>query len=415
MSSPINASPPSPSSYWCYSCTRFVNLHDGHDALSCPHCAGGFVEQIQSANAETNAAPDSPIINLVTENRAVPRGSDRNPSSDRLPGLRFRRTRRNAGAGERFSFNPLVVLRGTATAAAVEDGEEDGGNNNNAAGYEFYYDDGTGSGLRPVPASMSEFLMGSGFERLLDQLTQIEINGFGRPGNPPASKAVAESLPILEVDQTVVLAESHCAVCKEAFELGSEAREMPCKHIYHSDCILPWLAIRNSCPVCRHELPAAAAAADPQEGGGENPNEEEEVVGLTIWRLPGGGFAVGRFGGGRRGGEREFPGVFTEMDGGFNGGGNGGSNGGGVPRRVSWVSRSSRGRGNGGGLRRIVRGFLSLLRFRSNSASSPHPGTSFNRSSSSSTTRPSGFGGLVRRRSSSRGVEFEVENGTDRW
>ncbi|CAN1282757.1 E3 ubiquitin-protein ligase RDUF2 [Linum perenne] len=350
MSSPTTTA--SPPSYWCYSCTRFVNLqspHDEHDAVSCPHCSGGFVEQIQTANANT----ESPYRS------------------------RFRRTRRNAAStGERFSFNPLVVLRGSA--AAAEDGDEDAGSNN--AGYEFYYDDGTGSGLRPVPASMSEFLMGSGFERLLDQLTQIEINGFGRPGNPPASKAVAESLPILEVDSAVVHAESHCAVCKEAFELGSEAREMPCKHIYHSDCILPWLAIRNSCPVCRHEL-------------------------------PGGGFAVGRFGGGRRG-EREFPGVFTEMDGGFNGGAGGGGNGGGVPRRVSWVSRSSRGRGNSGGLRRIVRGFLSLLRFRSNSNSSP-PSGSFARSSSS-TTRSSGFGGLVRRRSS-RGVEFEVENGTDRW
>ncbi|CAL9076827.1 unnamed protein product [Musa acuminata var. zebrina] len=26
-------------------------------------------------------------------------------------------------------------------------------------------------------------------------------------------------------------------------------------HIYHAGCILPWLGIRNTCPVCRHELP----------------------------------------------------------------------------------------------------------------------------------------------------------------
>ncbi|GJR69926.1 probable E3 ubiquitin-protein ligase RHC2A [Tanacetum coccineum] len=41
-------------------------------------------------------------------------------------------------------------------------------------------------------------------------------------------------------------------------------------------------------------------------------NEENESMGLTIWRLPGGGFAVGR-----RGRERDIPLVFNEMVSGF--------------------------------------------------------------------------------------------------
>ncbi|XP_042983404.1 E3 ubiquitin-protein ligase RDUF1-like, partial [Carya illinoinensis] len=192
---------------------------------------------------------------------------------------------------------------------------------------------GVGSGLRPLSATMSEFLMGSGFDRLLEQLTQIEVIRFGRSENPPASKATIESLPTID--------------------LGVEAREMPCKHIYHLDCILPWLSLRNTCPVCWHELPSERNEGD---------NSEEETVRLTIWRLPRGGFAVGRFSGGRRAAaERELPVVYTEMDGGFGASG--------ALRRVSWVSRRSRGR-ESGGFRKAFCNFFSFLRFRPNSSSS---------------------------------------------
>lgn len=230
---------------------------------------------------------------------------------------------------------------------------------------------------------MSEFLLGSGFDRLLEQLSQIEINGIGRYEHPPASKAAIDSLPTIEIDDTHLAMESHCAVCKEAFETSTAVREMPCKHIYHPECILPWLALHNSCPVCRHELPADTPNPNPNPNSNSNSNQnpsqnvglnEEENVGLTIWRLPGGGFAVGRFSGGRRGADRELPVVYTEMDGGFN-------NGGGEPRRISW-SRGNRGR-ESGGLNRFFRNLFGCFRGGSSNTSSSGGASATQRSASS--------------------------------
>ena len=48
-----------------------------------------------------------------------------------------------------------------------------------------------------------------------------------------------------------------CTVCCDAISLGSRGMFMPCGHIYHPDCLNPWLKDHNTCPVCRFELPTA--------------------------------------------------------------------------------------------------------------------------------------------------------------
>ncbi|XP_028788409.1 E3 ubiquitin-protein ligase RDUF2-like [Neltuma alba] len=365
---------PLPASYWCYSCTRFVRLSDRGD-VACPHCQSGFVEEIHDhpSSDHHHLSPFPPPI-----------FPDSAPTSYDFSRQGFRRRRRNAG--NRSPFNPVIVLRGPVDATAGQNGV---GGDQEESSFELYYDDGDGSGLRPLPPTMSEFLLGSGFERLLEQFAQIEMNGFGRSENPPASKAAVESMPTVVIEETHVGSDAHCAVCKEAFELGTEAREMPCKHIYHSDCILPWLSMRNSCPVCRHELPSDRNTVDSRMSG----QIDDETVGLTIWRLPGGGFAVGRFSGGRRAGESHFPVVYTEMDGGLNANG--------APRTVSRAARSTRVR-ESRGFGRIVRNFLSFFgrrRSRSSSSSSSSAGSERESMSISRSHSISLFGRNSRRRS----------------
>ncbi|CAH1432481.1 unnamed protein product [Lactuca virosa] len=370
-------------SYWCYRCTRIIRVAVVvADSVVCPYCEGEFIEAVDSH------APSPP-----ESRRRFPQAAMYMLGSNDRSDLRFRREgRRNTG--DRSPFNPVIVLRG-AEGGGIENSES------GDRGFELYYDDGAGSGLQPLPPTMSEFLMGSGFDRLLDQLSQIEINGLGRAEHPPASKAAVESMPTIEISDSQVTSELHCAVCKEAFVLGAEAREMPCSHIYHSDCILPWLNLRNSCPVCRHELPTDSTNS-PNLEGSDQTEEESATVGLTIWRLPGGGFAVGRFSGGRRtgGGERELPVVYTEMDGGFN-------NSSGTPRRIMWESRRNRTRGEGG-FGRVFRNIFSF--FGRSRPSSNSNDSSMNRSRSLSS---SVFGRMRSRRN--RTWILDEQNGLSRW
>ncbi|XP_071695979.1 uncharacterized protein [Rutidosis leptorrhynchoides] len=78
-------------------------------------------------------------------------------------------------------------------------------------------------------------------------------------GSPPAAKSVVDNLPsvalkkgdLKECDNDCVI----CAVCKDEIKMDEKVTQLPCRHHYHGECIVPWLGIRNTCPVCRFELP----------------------------------------------------------------------------------------------------------------------------------------------------------------
>lgn len=49
--------------------------------------------------------------------------------------------------------------------------------------------------------------------------------------------------------------EDQCAVCLGDFDADSSTTALPCKHKFHTDCILPWLTERQSkCPLCKFDV-----------------------------------------------------------------------------------------------------------------------------------------------------------------
>ena len=95
-------------------------------------------------------------------------------------------------------------------------------------------------------------------DNLENIINQIMMNDPNKYGNPPASKNSVEKLEKIIIDDEKLKSfgiENTCAVCKDEFIIGQECLLMPCQHHFHKNCLLPWLNERNSCPVCRFELP----------------------------------------------------------------------------------------------------------------------------------------------------------------
>ncbi|CAM8890997.1 unnamed protein product [Rhodiola kirilowii] len=45
--------------------------------------------------------------------------------------------------------------------------------------------------------------------------------------------------------------EEKCAICLEEFEPREDVSVTPCSHMFHEECIVPWVKSNGQCPVCR--------------------------------------------------------------------------------------------------------------------------------------------------------------------
>ncbi|KAL6003418.1 hypothetical protein ACLOJK_023641 [Asimina triloba] len=56
-------------------------------------------------------------------------------------------------------------------------------------------------------------------------------------------------------NERVLLSEdAECCICLTAYEDGAELNELPCGHHFHSSCIIRWLRINATCPLCKYNI-----------------------------------------------------------------------------------------------------------------------------------------------------------------
>ncbi|XP_040381357.1 E3 ubiquitin-protein ligase RING1-like [Oryza brachyantha] len=242
-----------PQRFYCHQCERNVPIAPptSPDAdVLCPLCGGGFVEEAGLGEG-TNPSPHPaaflphPFFPFASPSFDLRHPSDLNaffgpPSPAPAPA---------PSASTHFDPSNFLhdhftgLLSGGATIQIVLEGS--------SASFP-----GASSGI-----SLGDYFVGSGLEQLIQQLAENDPNRYG---TPPAAKSAVAALPDVAVSADMMAADggAQCAVCMDDFHLGADAKQLPCKHVFHKDCILPWLDLHSSCPVCRFELPTD----DPDHG-----------------------------------------------------------------------------------------------------------------------------------------------------
>jgi len=212
--------------FWCHTCKKeFYKLPIDGVNLKCKICFGPFCEEINiNLSIEDHPSNFSEYI----------RNSSTNSNTSNIPNSN------NTNVPNEINLNQNDVL-------------------------------GLGNSLRNnniiraphlILNTISSFLNArTSMEGNIDNIiSQIMANDPNKYGNPPASKKEIDNLAKIIIDEDYLSKSKNsaelidCSVCKEEFNLNDIVRKIPCNHLFHEDCIVPWLTSRNSCPVCRYEL-----------------------------------------------------------------------------------------------------------------------------------------------------------------
>ncbi|GAB2271489.1 hypothetical protein Dimus_006328 [Dionaea muscipula] len=266
-----SASIPSYGLYYCYYCRRTIRISPTTPSgIVCPRCLGQFVMEVAVPPrprlvvdfTNYDPSPESRLLEALALMLEPPiRIMNQDPDDRRV---RLRR-RRNVGIegyddgwdqGGGIRLWPRMPRRNRQDDSDSEPGSgprlswiilRPVGRRN---------DDDVHPNEDSVPPGVDprDYFSGPGLSELIEELTENDR------GPPPAPDSSIEAVPTVKVTERHLADGSQCPVCKEEFEVGSEVRELPCHHVYHSDCIVPWLRLHNSCPICRHQLPAPGSA-----------------------------------------------------------------------------------------------------------------------------------------------------------
>ncbi|KAI1301179.1 E3 ubiquitin-protein ligase [Halotydeus destructor] len=90
----------------------------------------------------------------------------------------------------------------------------------------------------------------SGLDAVITQL----LNQLDSTGPSPMTDQEIEKLVTINITKDDVENNLQCTVCMEDYKLDENVKKLSCGHVFHPECIVPWLKRHATCPVCRLNL-----------------------------------------------------------------------------------------------------------------------------------------------------------------
>ncbi|CAG9797511.1 unnamed protein product [Chironomus riparius] len=223
-------------SFFCHSCSNSFLKHPDADFV-CPSCQQGFIEELAENIEASQPTEEEPQFFRVLHDM-------------------------NALLGPLISGS---FTNATTSYANDQDASSSGGNAGRRRTGPISFEDilqeilvsitdGANTGRTPMFFNPGDYAWGG--QQGLDTIVTQLLNQMDNAGPPPLEKEKINEIPKCEITHEQVDSRLQCSVCWEDFQLKETVRQLPCTHVYHEDCILPWLQLHGTCPVCRKSLVA---------------------------------------------------------------------------------------------------------------------------------------------------------------
>ena len=161
----------------------------------------------------------------------------------------------NINTMNNISGSPNVIIRRIITSNGNSPNIT-GGMGNPDFFTNFFNNDmnnGNMQGMRRIMIPMSFMGNGMGNQNDMNDLIERMLH-YSRDN--PTDAAIVSELPETQIDDIKKLDKDkqNCVICMEDFKTGDKSTNLPCLHMFHTNCIQNWLKKQNTCPICKFKL-----------------------------------------------------------------------------------------------------------------------------------------------------------------